>query len=596
MEWAHGVERWTNRLTENRLSRRSLLQRAVVLGATTPVLAGLLAACDEATDDDDALDSPAEDDSEEPAATDDTEDVEDDTEPTDDDTEDTLDDDDSDDTDAAESDGDGQYGGSLNVALIGDPPSIDIHQTTAVTVGFFTWHIYEPLFTWDGEFAVTPELVDTHEVSDDGLLNTLRLRENVMFHNGEEMTSRDVVASIERWNEAGGVGASLLEAIDSIDEVDDYTIEFNMNTPFGAFSTMLARRYGGCAIYPESVIEESTMSDLADYIGTGPYQLVEYAPDQHVHVQRFDDYNSREEDASGYAGIKHQYLDEIYFIPVPNEASRAAGLQAGDYDYLESLSPDQFEELEDDPNVTAEILPPVTWPTFVFNTAQGVLADQTMRQALQAALNHEELMTAGYGEGRFRLTPSVLLEETAFATYAGEENYNINDPDRARELLDEAGYDGEPIRFITSQEYQFLYNMAAVGTQQLEDVGVNVDLQVYDWATLIETRGDEGAWDIFTTFISFAPDPLVSTFIATTSWPGWWDTDEKVELVAQIEQETDFEIRFEAWEQLQELFYEQVPMIKLGDDMDFNARSPRLQGFEPVTQLGVAFWNMWVED
>jgi peptide/nickel transport system substrate-binding protein len=120
-------------------------------------------------------------------------------------------------------------------------------------------------------------------------------------------------------------------------------------------------------------------------------------------------------------------------------------------------------------------------------------------------------------------------------------------------------------------------------------------LQVYDWATLIERRGNPEEWDIFTTFMAFAPDPLVSTFIASTTWPGWWDSDRKVELVSQIEQETDFDIRFEAWEQLQELFYEEVPMIKLGDDMDLNARSARIQGFEPVTQLGVAFWNMWVE-
>jgi peptide/nickel transport system substrate-binding protein len=85
-----------------------------------------------------------------------------------------------------------------------------------------------------------------------------------------------------------------------------------------------------------------------------------------------------------------------------------------------------------------------------------------MRQAIQAALDHEEIMTAGYGEGLFRLTPSVLLEETAFATMVSEEKYNINDPELAQELFEEAGYDGEVIRFITSQEYQFLYNMALV--------------------------------------------------------------------------------------------------------------------------------------
>src|SRR5690606_19109145 len=77
-------------------------------------------------------------------------------------------------------------GGTLRVTVAGEPPTLDIHQTTAGIVSLITWVMYEPLFTYDEGFQLIPMLAESHEVSEDGLVNTLRLRQGVLFHNGEE--------------------------------------------------------------------------------------------------------------------------------------------------------------------------------------------------------------------------------------------------------------------------------------------------------------------------------------------------------------------------------------------------------------------------
>ncbi|MEX2425291.1 MAG: ABC transporter substrate-binding protein [Thermomicrobiaceae bacterium] len=575
-------------LSENALSRRTFLKRSAVVGLAVPSVSALLAACG-GDDEEPAEDDEAEDESTDPGA-----DTEDEEEPAEDD----EDADEGDDAEEGEeAAGEGQVGGTLEVALIGEPPTFDLHQTTATIVALICWHMYEPLFTWDGEFEVTEELAESLEVSDDGMLNTLTLRQGVMFHNGDEMTSADVVASIERWGEISGLGGNLMALVDNIEQVDDYTIEFNMSEPYGAFAVALARQNQGCAIYPQSVIESSDETSLAENIGTGPYQFVEHQPDQHIILERFEDYVGREEESSGYAGAKNQYLDQLRFVPVPDDASRVSGLQAGDYHYLESIASDNYETLEGDENAEVEVLPPDGWATFVMNTESGPMANQTLRQAVQAALDHEEILIGAWGEDFYRLDPSIMLQETVWHSTVGEDLYNINDPERAQELMEEAGYEGETIRIMTTEEYAEQFAYATIGEQQLTDAGFTIEVEVFDWSTLVERRNDPEAWDIFTTGISFRVDPIQLPPLQGCDWPGWWCSDEKVEWNAPLEQAPEFEDRFEAFEEIQQLFYEQVPMIKFGDTISITARSPMLQNFQSTpTQLQPAFWNIWLEE
>jgi peptide/nickel transport system substrate-binding protein len=486
------------------------------------------------------------------------------------------------------------YGGQLRIALIDEPPTFDIHQTTTSTTAFVSWHIFEALFTWDAELNVMPEMLDEYTISDDGLVYRFTLRKDMLFHDGTPLTTDDVVASIERWGRLVGLGQSLLEAVDSMVIEDEHVFEVQLTEPFGSLPVALARQNQGCAIYPAWVIEEEGDDPIQTLIGTGPYRFVEHRPDQHILLERFEVYTPAPGEVDGYGGAKHRFLDQLMFVAVSDEASRVAGLQAGDYDYLESISPDQIEELEAAPEVVVELDSACCYPNLVINQRSELMTQQPIRKAVQLALDHEPILQAGYGDGFFRLDPSLLMRETPWHTRAGDEYYDVHDIDRAAHLLAEAGYDGTPVRFMVTQAYRDLYNSSLVIAQQLEDVGFEVDMQVMDWATLSDRRNDPDLWDLYLTLATFRPDPIMRNL--TCDAAGWWCDDEKEELLHLVQVERDFQARFEIWEEVQRLFYYQVPRIKIGDTYPVLVRSPRIQNFPTTNQLQPAFWNIWLDD
>lgn len=486
------------------------------------------------------------------------------------------------------------YGGSLRVALIDEPPTFDIHQTTTSTTAFVSWHIFEALFTWDSELHVIPELPEEYTVSHDGLVHRFELREDVQFHDGAPLTSQDVVASIKRWGRIVGLGQSLMESIDEFVIEDERTFEIHLTEPFGTLPIALARQNQGCAIYPEWAIEEAGDEDLRSLVGTGPYRFVEYQPDEHILLERFEVYIPAPGEVDGYGGTKHRFLDQLIFIAVSDEAARISGLRAGDYDYLESIGPDQAEAIEDDPGIVIELSDACCYPNLVINQRSELMSDLHIRRAVQLSLAHQPIMQAGYGDGFYRLDPSLLMQETPWHTLAGSEYYDVRDIDRAARLLQEAEYDGTPLRFMVTQAYRDLYNASVMIAQQLEDAGFAVEMQQFDWASLSERRNDPDIWDLYLTLATFRPDPIMRNL--TCEAAGWWCDEEKDELLRQVQMESDFDQRLAIWEEVQQKFYEQVPRIKIGDTYPVLARSIRIQNFPETTQLQPAFWNTWVDD
>ena len=484
-------------------------------------------------------------------------------------------------------------GGTLRVALTLEPPTLDLHQTTDIVVVHLMGHVYETLFSWDDQYNPVLHLADSYEVSDDGLRITVGLRQNVPFHNGEMMGAADVIASVQRWGRVVGLGEGLLAATDEIVEVDSATVEFRLNRPFGTFPIAMARALQGCAIYPKSVLDASDDTDLDTYIGTGPYRFVEWLPDQYVALERFDDYASLDSEPLGYSGRKGRYLDRLEFLPVRDEAARVAGMQAGDYHYLEIVNPDQAPVLSEDPSLTVETLPADAWLNIVLNLESPVMADLNVRRAFQLALDHEPVMQASVGEGFYELTPTLLPGAPIWDSQAGAERYNQYDPEQAEQLLLDAGYDGTPLRFMTTQEIPQEYNATVVIKQQLEAVGFLVELQVYDGATLSDLRNDPAVWEAYTATASFRPDPVLRNL--TCSATGSWCTPEKDELLADLQSEAEYETRFPIWEDVQTAFYEEVPRLKIGSIKRIHPRNAKLQGIGP-TEIQPDFSNAWFSE
>lgn len=486
-----------------------------------------------------------------------------------------------------------RVGGVLKAAMIGEPPTLDLHWTTAVITQEITFHIYEGLFTYDANFAPIPMLAESSVMAPDGRRYTITLRRGVRFHTGKEMTSADVVASLTRWGKVATNGKAVWRAVEAVEAKDPYTVVIHLKEPSGSLLYALASPNNGAAIHPKEVIAAAGDGQIREFIGTGPYRFVEHRPDRHIKVARFKDYAARSEAPNGYGGRRTAYLDEILFIPVPDVAVRLAGVETAEYHWASSINQDKYEGIKSRGDIVAAPVKPYGWITAVPNHKQGVMANKKVRQAFQAVLDMEPIMVAAIGNKEFYRMSGALFfpEQAAFHSTTGVTGYNLKNKDRARALLKEAGYAGQPVRWVTTKEYEWMYNTAVVAKQQMEEVGFVVDLQVVDWATLVQRRNKPELFDLFSTGFTFNPDPALSSALQC-NWPGWWCNEEKDRLVAEMARETDPKKRRALIERVQAVFYEDVGRIKFGDYYPLQAMRKDLRGFKPGPFL--YFWNAWL--
>jgi peptide/nickel transport system substrate-binding protein len=488
-------------------------------------------------------------------------------------------------------------GGVLRVGNLGEPPALDPHWTTASITETLTNHIYEGLYSLDSTNKPIPMLAEGHTISKDGLVYTFKLRQGVKFHNGKEMTSEDVVASLARWGKQSPYGKALFAQVADWKALEKYTVEMKLKEKSAIVLISLAVPSSFGAIYPKEIADKFPPEQKAtEYIGTGPFKLAEWKPDQYIRMVRFDDYKSRAEKPNGYGGGKTAYVDEIRWVPVPEVATRVAQVETGELDFADDLNLDSYDRLKKNPNARPIVSKPYYWLVAVMNKKEGLMTNQKLRQAWQAAIDIEPIMknVAGGKTEFYRMDSSLApVEITAWHTKLTGLPWNEHNKDKAKRLLKESGYKGEPIRFMTTQEYKWMYDFALLSKQQLEDVGFVIDLQVVDWATLVKRRNNSKEYDVFTTGMGAFYDPTHHIYL-TAGWPGWTTDEDILKLQSELARETDPKKRMALWEQQTRQFYEKVPVIRYGDLFGLRATRNTVKGFNEKTER-IRFYNVWVE-
>ena len=481
-------------------------------------------------------------------------------------------------------------GGILKAAIIGEPPTLDTHTTTATIAYQIAWHVMETLYTYDRQYAPVPHLAEGHAVADGGRRYTITLRKDVKFHNGAPLTAADAAASITRWGRLHTVGKTMFKTIEAVEAKDPLTLVIHLREPSGSLLYALASPY--LAIYPKSVADAAGDQPIKEPVGTGPFRFVEHKPDRHIRVARFKDYAARPEPADGHAGKRTAWVDEIHFLPVSEVAVRVAGIESGEYHFAQTVKQDQYDRLKANSKIDLHVVKPTAWITAAPNHKAGVMTNRKLRQAMQAALDMEPIMTAAIGNKAFFRVDGALYfpEQGLFHTQTGVTGYNLRNKERARALLKESGYAGQPVRWITTKEYDYMYNSALVARQQMEEVGFKVDLQVLDWATVVQRRSKPELWDVFTTGIVFNPDPALTSNLQC-NWPGWWCHEDKERLLTELIREADPRKRRVLIERIQAVFYEDVGRIKMGDFFTLYATRD-LKGFQSDPFLKL--WNAWL--
>ena len=483
-----------------------------------------------------------------------------------------------------------RQGGTLTVATAGEPTTLDPMLTTADLVGAITQHVFETLYTFGTGLTIVPLLaVDLPEVSDGGKTLLIRLRQGVRFHDGSVMTSADVVASLQRWKQVADRGKTAWALFTSLTAPDAHTIEIRLTEPSAPLLALLALNNNAAAIMPAS----NQAIPMARAIGTGPFMLKERRPDQFIVLARFPDYTARDNAPDGYGGRRVAYLDEIRFVPVPDPNTRIEGALSGQFDFADSLPVAALNRLRGQKAVEPVLLKNFGYPVFSINNKQGLLTNVTLRQALLAAVNNEDMLKAAFGSTEiYTLDASLYPEGMRFHSKAGTDAYNQNNPAKARQLAAQAGYKGQPIRLLTTTQFDYYYNMALVGTEAWTNAGFNIDMQVVDWGTLLSRRNNPSLYEMCTVGAPFLAEPSL-TFTAGAERPGWWSSPAKDRIVGAFNAEMDAEKRRAMFDDVQRLIYTEVPYIKVGDYNVVRAQSKRLHGVAPGSWS--FFWGAWVD-
>lgn len=477
---------------------------------------------------------------------------------------------------------------TLRIGYLAGPPTLDPHLSTTRATADIAINVFETLVGYGEDFSPQPLLASSWEVSEDGLTYTFSIKQGVTFHDGSALTAEDVIASIERIRAVGAYRARLAD-VTSLTAVDDHTVQLTLSQQnaslFSAFADPLM------AIIPAELVGSAELTGN-QLVGTGPFRFVEWLPDQHVRLARFDGYVQSPGNTGGNTGERTAFVEEVLFIPVPEEAARAAGLQTGEYHVVDGVPYGAGRRLMENDSVVILQFEQYMKPFIYVNQQETrITGDLNIRRAIQAALNHEEIMAVA-AEGYGVVDPSIGFG--VWSSDAGSEYFDIRDQELARGYLQAAGYDGTPVVLVTNTDYDVMYRSALMIERQLKQIGMNVEVQVYDWAGSRAVR-DTFEYDLFISGHLLQVDPTVTEFhLQPATSPFAYDDPVVSDLLDQGRRETDLAKRQEIYAEVQRRVFEQVAWIKLFDQNTFQGTRADVQGYRPWPYIRA--WNVQIGD
>jgi peptide/nickel transport system substrate-binding protein len=497
-------------------------------------------------------------------------------------------------------------GGTLRFVPHADLKVLDPIWTTAYITRNHGYMIYDTLFALDADLQIRPQMVERWTVSRDQMKYAFTLRDGLRFHDGQPVTAEDCVASIRRWGARDAVGRLMMAALGRLAVTDRKTFTLELAQPFGLVLDGLAKPSASpCFIMPARLAATDPNEQVKETVGSGPYRFVrdEWQPGNQVVYVRNPDYVPRNEPPSGAAGGKRVLVDRVVWRYIPDPATAHAALRAGEVDYWENPPLDFVPSMERDPNLTVFVTDPRgTQGLLRPNHLQPPFNHKKARQALLWAVDQEAYLRAAIGQPKYyRTCPGYFMcGGLPYESAVGAPGRP--DPERARALLKESGYDGSPVVLLDPTDIALLHGATLVARELLTRVGFNVDVQAMDWSTLVARRAKkesvkEGGWNLFHTWAISADTmtPAVNSAIAGTcerAWFGWYCSEAMERLRGEFARTTDPARRKQLAEEIQRLAFDEVPYVPWGQWVLPSAHRRNVRG---VLQFGAQLlWNISV--
>ncbi|MCI8269681.1 MAG: glutathione ABC transporter substrate-binding protein [Lachnospiraceae bacterium] len=472
-----------------------------------------------------------------------------------------------------------------------DFTTMDPMDTSDTLSGGIQRMISDSLFGFDDDMGIVPMLATGYEANDEATEFTITLREGISFTDGTPWNADAALANFAKWDdESLGLKRTtfLCNVLDSFEKVDDYTIKVNLTEPFGAFISNLA--HPACVIMCPKTIEAGVEACARNPVGTGQYKFVEWIEGDHLTLELNKDWWGYDADICGGTALADADagFKTITFKPVPESATRVAMIQSGDAQLIWPIPTESVSVLESDPNVTSFQGDGIVVRYFMMNTQKAPFNDVRVRQAIDYAINKEayiQVVKNGLA------IPATSIIGPAVQYYKGNEPRPY-DPEKAKALLAEAGY---PDGFTTSVMYaNTTANQKQVEflKQQLEQVGINLELNGLESAVVnqkvqdTDAPGSEAEVECYV--IGWSPstgdaDWGIRPLVAIESEPPmsynicYFENEELEGYIKTGLESADDATRKEAYEKAQDLLWEETPMIFLCVDSNTWATGAKVQ-------------------
>ena len=456
----------------------------------------------------------------------------------------------------------------LVVGQIAEPASLDPHVSTAANDFRIAVNIYDGLVrNTPGTLEIEPALATDWTISDDGLEYTFNLREGVTFHDGTPFNAEAVKFNFDRMLDESHPFAStgpfplafFFSSVESVDVVDDLTVKFTLNEPFAPFMSNLASPTG--LIVSPAAVEQYGADYGRHPVGTGPFKFEEWQSNTSVVASRNDAY---------WDGAPS--LEAVIFRPITDANTRVAEMLSGGIDVLLETPPDNVAQFRDDSNYqVVEAVGPHVWYVML-NAKDGPFADVRVRQAVNYAVNKESLVNDVL-QGTADVSAGPIPPAFNWAYNDDVQPYPYY-PEKAKELLAEAGAEGAKLTFLVTEGGSGMLDPVPMGTAiqaDLAAVGLDVEIQTYEWNTFLSevNPGLEGKADMAEmAWMTSDPDTLPFLTLRTEAFPAeggfnssYYSNPEVDDLLDQARLSTDPAERAELYKQVQAITHEDAPWL-----------------------------------
>ena len=487
------------------------------------------------------------------------------------------------------------YGGTLNVAYTSTSPHIDIQATNQGSLSETAHYMFETLFDRNPEGEIEPLLATGFEISDDGLTYAFSLRQGVLFHDGTPFDAAAVEANFRRKIDEG---LPTWDSIpwDEITVIDDHTLQVTLTAPAPHIVNVLSAKTW-------SMYSPTHMADVGpdglrtQGIGTGPFRLRDFRPNDVVHLERNPDY--------WQDGLP--YLDEVVYRVIPDANTRAALLEAGDIDMALGLPVPTTERLRLDPRFTVHSAVSARQYYITLNNYLEPTNDVQVRQAINHAVDKQGMINAVFMGVGGEISQAVYMTPIVIGYHeAGAYEY---DPERAEQLLEAAGWTmgSDGVRVKDGQRLELSlytrrgsvtgdFEIAELVQGMLAEVGIAVRIELFESASFVPAVTvpmEESTYHManltWGTVTGDAEYVVSTIYRCDSAAPRLFNRayycNEEVDRLSDLSrQSATIEERNEIYAQIIPIVFDDAPILQLFDAVEFLAASSNLRGlyFEPA--------------